>query len=276
VPPTTHPLPRAKPPDSNRELANVVKAWRRRLDPSTLPHTFTGIAAARPDVVSQERVAGLIACSLHHYRKLEQGKIRNYGAGFLNRVARTLQLDADETTMLFMLATGHPPFDPPPIPSFDITPGVRRFLDAQPWPAYVKTTAWDLVAWNDVAQQWFPSVDPPSTNLVMWTFTDPQAREQLRDWETVWAPGLIGQLRFAQARMPDDNRLAEVIAAIRKADKTARRLWDEPVAAAHADGALRKVQRPGIATPQQVEVVSLEPMRASGIRLMQLIPVPEQ
>jgi transcriptional regulator with XRE-family HTH domain len=276
VPPTTHPLPRAKPPDTNKELANVVRAWRWRLDPSTLPNAFTGIAALRPDVVSQERVAGLIGCSLHHYRKLEQGKIRNYGGDFLNRVARTLQLDADETTVLFMLATGHPPFDPPPSPSFDITPAVRRFLDAQPWPAYVKTTAWDLLAWNDVAQQWFPTIDPPKTNLVMWTFTDPHAREQLYDWETDWAPGLIGQLRFAQARMPDDIRLAEVIAAIRKADKTAKRLWDEPVAAAHADGSLRKIQWPGSATPQLVELVALEPLRTPGIRVMQLIPVAER
>ncbi|MEU4239660.1 helix-turn-helix transcriptional regulator [Actinoplanes sp. NPDC026619] len=256
-------------PDPSRELARHVRAWRTRLNPDEIPgfqQAWPG--SRRRHHVSQEQAAALIGCSTHWYSRLEVGDQQNYSEDFLQRVAHVLRLDHDETRLLFLLVGKEPP-----IPVHRTTPdGLEPVLEAQPWPAYLSDEAWDLVGHNEQMRSWFPWVVQDEANVMRWVFTYPEARQQLYNWETEWAPQMLAQTRAAQLRYPDNQRLHDIISEILNVNAVARRLWEKPIAYFHPDGDRRSLYLPRHEKPHPIQVVALEPLRSPGHRLIMLVP----
>jgi transcriptional regulator with XRE-family HTH domain len=255
------------------ELSRLVRAWRTRLNPEEIP----GLSAAYPQSrrrrhVSKEIVAFLTGCSVGWYSTLERGEAQNYSDDFLNRVAYTLRLNPDEKNMLFYLATGHT-LTTTESSRIECTPTIQRILDAHPWPAYVSDEAWDLVGYNEHMRRWFPWVAGHENNIMRWVFTFPEARSQLHNWDTDWAPQMFAQMQYAQARQPENKRLAAVIDEILELNADARRFVEQPLTYPHPDGDHRCLHLPLHRKVQPIELVAFSPMRASGSRFMMLVPL---
>lgn len=218
-------------------------------------------------------MATLTGCSVGWYSALERGQPQNYSDDFLNRVAYTLRLSPAEKSLLFFLATGHALAATADESKMRSTPTIRRILDAQPWPAYVSDEAWDLVAYNGEMRRWFPWVAGHENNIMRWVFTFPEARTQLHRWDTDWAPQMLAQMQFAQARAPDNKRLAAVIEEILELNPDARRFKEQPLTYPHPDGDHRCLYLPLHRKVQPIELVAFAPMRAPGSRVMMLIPI---
>jgi transcriptional regulator with XRE-family HTH domain len=264
-------------PQASDELTRLVRSCRLRLNPDEIPglHTGqTGNRRARRRTVSQETVASLIGYTVGWYSSLERGEPQNYSTDFLDRVAYTLRMTPAEKTLLYLYTTGLEPVIHRPSSKADLANPLKPVLEAQPWPAYISDEAWDLVDVNQHMRDWFPWVSH-ETNIMRWVFTYPEARNQLHKWETEWAPQMLGQMRTARARFPDNERLSEVLAEILQVNRDARRLWDQALTYMHPDGDRRSLYLPHHRKVTPIQLVALEPMRAPGNRLMMLVPAPD-
>jgi len=264
-------LPPDMPTDPSAELARLVRSWRERLNPAEIPG-LSGYSSRRKTIVTQEDIARLIEFSSVWYGKLERGEPARYSDDFLDRAAIALRLTDDERMTLYLYAVGREPA-PRGQHTTDLAPGgLRQIVHAQPWPAYISDEAWDVPEYNQHMRDWFPWVGY-ERNVMRWVFTYPEARQQLYDWDTDWAPLMLAQMRVANARNPNNMRLANLIREILRVNPDARRLWEsEPTVYVHPDGDRRRLHLPYHDDVIGVEIVALGPLRATNVRLMMLIP----
>lgn len=254
------------------ELRRLVRSWRLRLDPLSIPGL--GVDALHRQNVSQEQMAQLVGSSTLWYGRLERGELAaRYSEDFLEKVAYSLQLNDDERTVLFLLAAGRSPAPRIRTSSTAVNDVLRRVIDRQPWPAYISDRGWDVVVHNDAMREWFPHF-AFERNIMRWVYYYPQSKLQLIDWETSWAPLMLAQLRAAHARWPDNERIAELIRESLQVNDYARQLWDtDPMVYVHPDGDRRKLNLPWEQGVREVEIVAWTPMRADDLRVVMLVPV---
>ena len=267
-------MQRRQPSAEPNELSRLVKTWRLRLRPDEIPGLSTTYPRTpRRRHASKELVAFLTGCSVGWYGTLERGEAQNYSDDFLNRVAYTLRLNPAEKSMLFLLATGHALTTTEHDSTMQRTATIERILDAQPWPAYVSNESWDLLGYNKHMSDWFPWVQGHENNIMRWVFTFPEARTQLHRWDADWGPQMFAQMQFAQARQPENKRLAAVIDEILEVNPDARRFVEQPLTYPHPDGDHRSLHLPLHRKVQPIELVAFAPMRAPGSRFMMLVPI---
>src|ERR1700731_180990 len=129
-------------------LGAYLKDRRAKLDPAAF-----GLPPERRRTpgLRREEVAHRANISSTWYTWLEQGRGGAPSADVLNRIARALMLTDVQREHLFLLALGRPPevhFQT----ADGVTPRLQRVLDSlELSPAYVKTSTWDIVAWNRAA-----------------------------------------------------------------------------------------------------------------------------
>src|ERR1700742_3140088 len=133
---------------SHKNLLGIyLKDRRAKLDP-----TAFGFSQERRRTAGlrREEVAQRANVSATWYTWLEQGRGGAPSSDVLDRIARALMLTDAEREHLFVLGLGR-------LPEIryqegeGVTPRLQRVLDALTIPAMVKTTTWDVVAWNDAA-----------------------------------------------------------------------------------------------------------------------------
>ncbi len=254
---------------TNEELARCVRMWRERLNPDDMPEIHARRARRpRRRLVSQTQVAMMIGCSTQWYSQLELGHLQNYSDDFLQRVVQVLKLDTDDMTLLFLLVGR----EPRKITARVDLLGLERLLDAQPWPAYLRDEAWDLVGCNRYAHDLFSGCRSGRINVMQWALTNPDARRYLHQWDTAWAPWLLAKLRTTQLRYPGNRRIGEVVTEILAVNTDARRLWASPLTSLRPMVAEISLKLPSEFKPHPIHVVTLEPHLAPGHRLTVLIP----
>src|SRR5580698_6627694 len=138
------------PEDSHgaNPLGTYLKDRRAKLDPAAF-----GFAPQRRRTpgLRREEVAQRASVSPTWYTWLEQGRGGAPSADVLERIARALVLTDVEREHLFLLAPGRPPEVRYQVVEA-VTPRLQRLLDALEFsPAYVKTSTWDVLAWNRAA-----------------------------------------------------------------------------------------------------------------------------
>jgi transcriptional regulator with XRE-family HTH domain len=262
--------------DPAAELSRLVRAWRRRLDPNSIAGLVRG--PRTQNYVTQADMAQLTMTSTVWYGKFERGLQAKYSDDFLERVASALRLSRDERRTLYLLAVGH---EPAPsgesVSQFKPSDSLVKLVHAQGWPCYISDQAWDVVAYNEHMLNWFPWVGAGYENNIMrWVFLHPEAMVQLYNWETDWAPLMLAQMFHANAQRRDNMRLGSLIQEILARNDFARNLWEnQPKVYVHPDGDRRKLHLPYLQGVVDIEIVALEPMRAAGVRVMNLVPLGE-
>src|ERR1700748_2534793 len=126
-------------------LGTYLKDRRTKLDPVGLG--FTAQRRRTPGL-RREEVAQRANISATWYTWLEQGRGGAPSADVLDRIARALMLTDVEREHLFLLRLCRPP-EGRYREAEGVTPRLQRVLDAlDPSPAMVRTSTWDVVAWN--------------------------------------------------------------------------------------------------------------------------------
>ena len=262
--------------DPSSELPRLLKAWRLRLDPHSVAGLVRGPRAQNH--LTHADMAQLTGMSAVWYGKLERGVGAKYSDGLLDNVAYALRLTPQERTTLYLLAVGHEPASILEAAStFSPSDALRRLIHAQPWPCYISDQAWYVVDFNEHMLKWFPWLGGGfEDNIMRWVFLDPLAKVQLHRWDTDWAPLMLAQMFHANAQRRDNLQLANLIREILERSPDARLMWErQPQVYVHPDGDQRYIYIPYRQGIQKIELVALEPMRAAGVRVMNLVPIGE-
>ncbi len=172
------------PTAGDNRLGTYLKDRRTKLDPAALGFPLT---RRRTPGLRREEVAQRANVSPTWYTWLEQGRGGAPSADVLDRLARALMLTDVEREHLFLLGLGRPPEV-----LYRVAPGVKprlqRVLDALEFsPAYVKTSTWDIVAWNRAASAVmadFDSLPIEQRNGLRRIFCDPLVRGSWTNWES--------------------------------------------------------------------------------------------
>lgn len=219
--------------------------------------------------LSQRQVDELTGRKPDTYYRLESGRYTNPPVDYLQQVGRLFGLNEQEWRSLNRYAgVGDPPFPLNPASGLEI-PGVwQEAVDGIRHMAYVNDASWNLLACNAPFRELFPDGRIPQ-NTMRWMLLDPIARDMLLDWDTVWAPLVLPQLRAAIAVRPDDVVLKE-IAEDALADPVLARLWETGGAHIHPDGDERPIHH-AVHGPGHVTMCAAEPLGAPGGRLIFLV-----
>jgi transcriptional regulator with XRE-family HTH domain len=170
-------------PIDNR-LGSYLRDRRTKLDPAALGFPLT---RRRTPGLRREEVAVRASVSPTWYTWLEQGRGGAPSADVLDRIARALMLTEVEREHLFLLGLGRAP-EVRYRAAEGVTPRLQRVLDAlELSPAYVKTSTWDIVAWNRAASVVlvdYGALSPEQRNALRLVFTNAQVRARMPNWES--------------------------------------------------------------------------------------------
>jgi transcriptional regulator with XRE-family HTH domain len=168
----------------------------------------------------RDEVAHLAGVSVSYYTRLEQGISRGASPEVLGAVAVALQLDTHEREHLERLAGAARRAPRPRRPRAeevsDETRDLMRALDGAP--ALVLGRRTDVLAWNHLGHALLAghveraAVDDVANrpNMSRMMFLDGHNRELYTDWQRK-ARAVVGNLRIAVGRHPDDRDLAALI-----------------------------------------------------------------
>ena len=210
-----------------RQLAAYLRAHRERLTPVDVG-IIEGPRRRTPGL-RREEVALLSGVSVTWYTWIEQARDIVVSRQVLDSIARALRLPPAERRHLFGLA-GEPlpaggPTRPPSV-------ALQRLVDVvEPYPAYLVSPCWDLLAWNRAKAGLIG--DPlrlaePERNTIWIVFTDLTQRQVIVDWRRQ-ALGMLAQYRIDSAQYPNDPRFAALTEALRQASAEFRDWWDHDV-----------------------------------------------
>jgi transcriptional regulator with XRE-family HTH domain len=160
-----------------------LKDRRAKLDPAALGFPLT---RRRTPGLRREEVAQRANVSATWYTWLEQGRGGAPSPDVLDRLARALMLTDVEREHLFLLALGRPP-EVHYQTTEGVTPRLQRVLDSlELSPAYVKTSTWDIVAWNRAATMVlcdYEALAPEQRNSLRLVFCNPRVRSAMPNWQ---------------------------------------------------------------------------------------------
>src|SRR5690349_1107478 len=172
-------------PAPSNLLGSYLKDRRARLDPVSFGF---GATRRRTPGLRREEVAQRANVSATWYTWLEQGRGGAASADVLDRIARALMLTEVEREHLFLLGLGRPP-EVRYHAAERVSPRLQRVLDALEFsPDYVKTSTWDVIAWNRASSAVmtdYGALPPEQRNILRLVFCDPRVRAAQTDWETI-------------------------------------------------------------------------------------------
>ncbi len=257
-------------PRSALTLGEFLRDRRARLSPA--PESQR---RRRTPGLRREEVATRAGVSVTWYTWLEQGRGGPPSEELLERLSRALQLDPAGREILFLLAQQRPPPLVPTLAS-PVSPALQRVLDAMPAsPAYVKTPAWDIVAWNVAATKVltdYAALAPVQRNVLRRLFGTPGVRTTLPDWEAD-ARFAVAAFRVDAARAGDCPEADALAAELQATSADFRRLWAENEARSHGVG-LKRMQHP-LAGPLTLEYSAFSVDGGEGLSMVVFTPATE-
>jgi transcriptional regulator with XRE-family HTH domain len=216
-------------------LGTYLKDRRAKLDPVALG--FTAQRRRTPGL-RREEVAQRANISATWYTWLEQGRGGAPSADVLDRIARALMLTDVEREHLFLLGLGRPP-EVRYQAAEAVTPRLQRVLDALAYsPALLKTSTWDIVAWNAAASALlidYGSLPPEKRNVLRLVFRDPQVRAAQYDWESV-ARFVVGVFRADVARAGAAAKVEALVDELCRESPEFAAMWRDNDVRAHGGG----------------------------------------
>ena len=193
----------------------------------------------------REEVAARAGVSITWYTWLEQGRGGPPSEEALERIARALELDRAGREMLFLLAQQRPPrVERSAKPTTSVPKAVQRVLDALSVPAFVKTTTWDVVAWNKamIPLRDFAKLSPRDRNTLRTIFLSPAAKTRVADWEER-ARAVVATFRMDVARIGGSAEATALVAELCERSADFRQMWSETEVRSHAAGR-KKIRHP--------------------------------
>ncbi|MFF5567775.1 helix-turn-helix transcriptional regulator [Streptomyces sp. NPDC012623] len=253
-------------------LGAFLRARRARLRPEDVGLRELG-PRRRVAGLRREELAQLAGVGVSYYARLEQGLSRGASAEVLDAIARALLLDEHEREHLDRLAGAarHAPRVRRPRPEelADETRDLLRAVDGVP--AIVLGRRTDVLAWNTLGHallaghlDFFGPDDPTRRpNMSRLLFLDLHCQELYADWKRK-ARAVVGNLRVAVGRHPEDPLLAELIGELTMKSPEFVALWGDH-RVAPCDAASYELRHPVVGTvtvTQQTLSIARSPEQA--------------
>lgn len=257
-------------PTGATSLGRFLRDRRARLQPAP-----GGAARRRTPGLRREEVASRAGVSVTWYTWLEQGRGGPPSNEVLERLVGALELDRAGREILFLLAQHRPPpLAPSPTP--DVPGSLQRVLDALTVsPAIVKTTTWDVVAWNAAAVAVlgdYAAVPSHERNVLRRLFGDPAHRAHLPDWEDN-ARFAAAVFRIDVARAGSGSEALALAAELEATSEDFRRMWAEHDVRTNGVGRKRLDHPTGGRITLEVSTYAVD--GADGLTLMIFNPATE-
>lgn len=223
------------PPARDMALGTYLRARRASVDPAVvgLP-----VSRRRTPGLRREEVAQRANVSVTWYTWLEQGRGGAPSADVLDRIAGALLLSDVEREHLFLLGLGRPP-EVRYQAAEGVTPRLQRILDAlEVCPAFVKTSVWDVVAWNRAAAAVltdYAALPPDQRNLLRLVFDNPHVRAKQTDWHSV-ARFVVAGFRASVARTGATAEVAALVDELSRQSPDFAAVWNAHDVRAQGDG----------------------------------------
>ncbi len=216
-------------------LGAYLKDRRAKLDPAAFGFSTT---RRRTAGLRREEVAQRANVSATWYTWLEQGRGGAPSADVLNRIARALMLTDVEREHLFLLGLGRPP-EVHYHAIEGVTPRLQRVLDAlELSPSIVKTSTWDIVAWNRAATAVladYSKFAPQDRNVLRLMFCNPDVRAAQPDWETT-ARFVVAAFRADAARAGAAGHVKKLVDELSRASTEFAAMWRDNDVRSHGEG----------------------------------------
>lgn len=251
------------------DLAGFLRTRRSRVDPAAVD--LPTDSRRRVDGLRREEVAHLSGVSFDYYVRLEQGRATQPSEQVLDALARVLDLDETELGHLYRLARQRR--RRAKTPGGRVRPELLRVLDlVADAPALIMDHRLDVLAGNRLAGLLFGR-PMPGLNTARNIFLEEAERGLYADWDNCTLD-VVGHLRLAAGKYPEDHRLAALIGELAMGSERFRRLW------ARADVRARTHGRKAYRHPQ-VGLLELHQENfalpdESGMELLVLSAAPRQ
>jgi transcriptional regulator with XRE-family HTH domain len=201
------------------DLAGFLRTRRSRVEPAAV-----GIptdSRRRVEGLRREEVAHLSGVSVDYYVRLEQGRATQPSEQVLDALARVLGLDGTERGHLDRLTRQRRRAK---APVGRVRPELLRVLDlVADAPALIMDHRLDVLAGNRLAGLLFGRM-LPGLNTARHIFLEEAERGLYADWEKCTID-VVGHLRLAAGKYPEDPRLASLIGELAMGSERFRRLW---------------------------------------------------
>lgn len=250
------------------DLAGFLRTRRSRVDPASV-----GIptdSRRRVEGLRREEVAHLSGVSVDYYVRLEQGRATQPSEEVLDALARVLGLDETERGHVHRLARRRRRRAKAP-GGRRVRPELLRVLgllaDA---PALIMNHRLDVLAGNRLAGLLYGR-PVPGLNTARHIFLEEAERGLYADWEQCTLD-VVGHLRLAAGRHPDDPGLASLIGELAMGSERFRRLWARADVRARTHG--RKAYRHPLVGPLDLHQENFALPDESGMELIVLSAVP--
>lgn len=216
-------------------LGIFLKDRRAKLDPAAFGF---GTARRRTPGLRREEVALRADVSATWYTWLEQGRGGAPSADVLERLAAALRLTPPEREHLFLLAQHRPP-QVHCQASQSVSPQLQRVLDSMEFsPAFVKTCAWDIVAWNRAAVAVFTDyskVAPEQRNILRMFFCSSHVRPRMTNWES-HARLAVATFRLETARAGAGESAKALVDELSRSSPEFRSMWLDNDVSTYGEG----------------------------------------
>lgn len=217
------------------ELGTYLRDRRTKLDPAAFGFSLT---RRRTPGLRREEVAQRANVSATWYTWLEQGRGGAPSAVVLERIARALMLTEVEREHLFLLGLGRPP-EVRYHRSEGVSPRLQRVLDSLEFsPALVKTSTWDVVAWNRAALvvlKDYESLSVEQRNILRLMFLDPRVRAAQPDWESV-ARFVVAAFRADAARAGASRNVQALVDELSRLSPEFDAMWRDNDVRSYGEG----------------------------------------
>lgn len=224
------------PATKKSPLGSYLRDRRARLDPAALGFPMT---RRRTPGLRREEVAQRAHVSPTWYTWLEQGRGGAPSANVLDRIAHALMLTEVEREHIYLLALGRlPEVHYPAIPE-GVTPRLQRLLDEFAFsPALVRTSTWDIVAWNSAATAVlanYAEIPAGERNVLRMMFGSERVRDAQSDWQSV-ARFVVAAFRADVARAGATDRAQTLVDDLLKSSPEFAAMWRANDVVNHGEG----------------------------------------
>jgi transcriptional regulator with XRE-family HTH domain len=226
----------------DNQLGVYLRDRRAKLDPAAFGFSLT---RRRTPGLRREEVAQRANVSATWYTWLEQGRGGAPSADVLDRISRALMLTQAEREHVFLLALGRPP-EVRYQTAEGVTPRLQRVLDSLEFSlALVKTSTWDIVAWNHAAATVlidYASLAPAQRNILRLLFCNPQVRAKMPNWESD-VRSVVATFRLETARAGASETAKALVDELSRSSPDFAAMWLANDVSTYGEG-VKKIVHP--------------------------------
>jgi len=205
------------------ELGDFLRSRRQRLSPHAVG--LPGGRRRRTPGLRREEVAELAGIGVDWYVRLEQGRAVSPSATTVDALARALRLDAVEHGHLRALTRQA---EPRPFVRETVPDTIRRMVRSLNQPAYVTGRRWDILVWNDAADEVFAFSRLPEgdRNSLISVLTNPSSRQLFGAGWADQARRMVAQFRATHDFWAGDPAFQDLLTRLRQGCPQFAGWWD--------------------------------------------------